>query len=124
MSAPQRRGAEESDRSGTNPNSPSAAMKPVIGTISATVIQSSPSMKLTRFTNQTPPNNEKGRSTMSGTASGNDANLASVKRRPDRQTTWRSEPWPRGQGPDVVDRRRQDRAPRGHRDDQQQAWKR
>ena len=52
------------------PTSPSMAMTPVTGTISATVIQSSPSMKLTRFTNQTPPRMRKACSTTRGTASG------------------------------------------------------
>ena len=45
----------------------------VIGTISATVIQSSPSMKLTRFTNQRPATKISNRSTQSGRDTGCDA---------------------------------------------------
>ena len=40
---------------GRTPNAPKIASAAVIGTTSATVIQSRPSMKLTRLTNHSPP---------------------------------------------------------------------
>ena len=51
---------------GNSPSDPSTTIAPVIGTTSATVIQSSPSMKLTRFTNQRPASRSRPRSIQSG----------------------------------------------------------
>src|SRR5437773_6289299 len=53
---------------GNSPNHPSTTIGAVIGTTSATVIQTSPSMKLTRFTNQRPASNSRPRSIQSGQA--------------------------------------------------------
>src|SRR5947207_10594241 len=53
---------------GNSPNHPSTTIAAVIGTTSATVIQSSPSMKLTRFTNQRPASKSRPRSIQSGAA--------------------------------------------------------
>ena len=60
----------------TSPSQPSTISAPVIGTTSATVIKSSPSMKLTRFTNQRPASNSRPRSIQSGQA-------GTIRRSPD-----------------------------------------
>ena len=51
---------------GSNPIAPKIASAAVIGTTSATVIQSRPSMKLTRLTNQSPPRTRSKRSIQIG----------------------------------------------------------
>ncbi len=48
------------------PSSPTAAIAALTGTTSATVIQSSPSMKFTRFTNHNPPMTSAARSIHQG----------------------------------------------------------
>ncbi len=53
--APHKASATKVAASGRAPSRPNTASPALSGTISATVIQSSPSMKLTTFTSQTPP---------------------------------------------------------------------
>ena len=55
-------------------------MAPVIGTASATVIQSTPSMKFTRLTNQTPTTSTQARSSHSGSAEKSRASDGSIIR--------------------------------------------
>ena len=65
--APQSAAATIAAVSGSSPNRPSSASAAVTGTTSATVIQSRPSMKLTRLTNQSPASTRRPRSTQNGT---------------------------------------------------------
>jgi len=86
----------------SSPSKPSRTIAPVIGTTSATVIQSSPSMKLTRFTNQRPASKKSPRSIQSGQA-GNNPKIAG-RRKEDRADGHRLQyqPWQNRDGFDVI----------------------
>ena len=58
----QQRGRDQRGQRWIVPKTPNRTIAPVTGTISATVIQSMPSMKLTRLTSHTPPRSRQARS--------------------------------------------------------------